>query len=36
VEQVRRFALAVNQKTARTLGVTITPSLLLRADSVID
>jgi putative ABC transport system substrate-binding protein len=35
VEQVTKFALAVNLKTAKTLGVTIPQSILLRADEVI-
>ena len=35
VEQVSRFRLAVNLKTAKLLGITFPESILVRADEVI-
>ena len=35
VERPSKFILAVNRKTAREIGITLPPSLVLRADEVI-
>jgi len=36
IEQPTKFELAVNAKTAQSLGLSLSPSILIRADEVVE